>query len=306
MATAREIRHRIRSVKNIAQITRALEAVSASRVRRAQAQVLATRPYAEKSWQVLTHLAAQTTHEARSHPLLTRRPDIRKVGIVLLTSDRGLCGAFNLNMVRTTMDVIEDWGKPVQLITVGRKGRDLMWRAGYPIVAEFSRLPANPTALDCTPIARAAIDDFLDRAVDEVFLAYTDFINTLKQQPTVKRLLPIQPGEVTTQAVGEYVEDVAVERVTEYLYEPSPQEILESVLPRFTELQVYQAILESLASEHSARMRDSRCRLPRAIPRFRRGTPTTRTTPIGSRSYRSATPKIPETQAAWPATRFAR
>ena len=254
MSTEREIRRRIRSVKNISQITRALEAVSASRVRRAQAQVLATRPYAEKSWQVLTHLASQPTQDARAHSLLTRRDDIVNVGIVLLTSDRGLCGAFNLNMVRATMDFIESRGKPAKLITVGRKGRDLMWRAGYSIVAEFSRLPANPTTLDITPVARTIIDDFLMGTIDEVWLAYTDFINTLRQRPTIKRLLPIQPGEVETQAVGEYVEDVSALTGAEYLYEPAPTEILEAVLPRFTELQVYQAILESLASEHSARM----------------------------------------------------
>jgi F-type H+-transporting ATPase subunit gamma len=254
MATAQEIRRRIRSVTNIGQITRALEAVSASRVRRAQAQVLATRPYAEKSWQVLTHLASQTSHEVRTHPLLTVRPEVNTVGVLLLTSDRGLCGAFNLNMVRTTMDFIESRGKPAKLITVGRKGRDLMWRAGYTIVAEFTRLPAAPTALDCSPITRTAMDDFMGGAVDEVYLAYTDFINTLNQRPVVKRLLPIRPGEVGTQAMGEYVEDVQVDKLAEYLYEPSPQLILDSVLPRFTELQVYQAILESLASEHSARM----------------------------------------------------
>jgi F-type H+-transporting ATPase subunit gamma len=254
MTTEREIRRRIRSVKNIAQITRALEAVSASRVRRAQAQVLATRPYAERSWRVLTHLASQTTQEARAHPMMTRREEIGNVGVVLLTSDRGLCGAFNLNMVRLAMDFIENRGKPVKLVTVGSKGRDLMWRAGYNIVAEFSGLPASPSTLDIAPIARTVIDDFLSGAVDEVFLAYTDFINTLKQISTVKRLLPIQPGEVKTQAMGEYVETVAVETTVEYIYEPEPQQILDAVLPSFTELQIYQAILESLAGEHSARM----------------------------------------------------
>jgi F-type H+-transporting ATPase subunit gamma len=254
MATAQEIRRRIRSVSNIAQITKALEAVSASRVRRAQAQVLATRPYAAKSWQVLTHLAAQPSQDARAHSLLTRREDVNAVGIVLLTSDRGLIGAFNLNIVRTTMDFIEERDKPAKLITVGRKGRDLMWRAGYEIAAEFTRLPANPTALDCTPIARAAIEDFLGGTVDEVYLAYTDFLNTLRQRPVVMRLLPIQPGEVETQAMAEYVDEVPLDSISEYLYEPSPQDILDTALPRFTELQVYQAVLESLASEHAARM----------------------------------------------------
>lgn len=254
MATAREIRRRIRSVKNIGQVTRALEAVSASKVRRAQAQVLATRPYAEKSWQVLNHLAAQTAVGSDLHPLLTRREKIETVGIVLLTSDRGLCGAFNYNIVRTTMGFIERRAKTAKLITVGRKGRDLMWRAGHTIVAEFSKLPDQPGVLDVTPIARAAIDDFLNRVYDEVYLAYTDFINTLRQETTVKRLLPLQPLEVDTQAMGEYVSEVQLRPVAEYLYEPAPQVILDSVLPRFTELQVYQAVLESLASEHSARM----------------------------------------------------
>jgi F-type H+-transporting ATPase subunit gamma len=254
MAMAREIRRRIHSVKNIAQVTRALEAVSASNVRRAQAQVLATRPYAEKSWQVLTDLASQTVAGGLLHPLLTCRSEVRTVGIVLLTGDRGLCGAFNYNMVRTTMDFVDRRGKAVQLVTVGRKGRDLMWRAGYSIVAEFSNLPPSPSAPDVTPIARTAMDDFLQEKVDEVYLAYTDFINMLKQVPAVKRLLPIRPGEVATQAMGEYVEDVSVGGTAEYLYEPSPQVILDAVLPRFTELQVYQAVLESLASEHAARM----------------------------------------------------
>jgi F-type H+-transporting ATPase subunit gamma len=254
MATAREIRRRIHSVKNIAQVTRALEAVSASRVRRAQAQVLATRPYAEKAWQVLNHLAHQAGTSSDAHPLLTRRPSVKKVAVVLLTSDRGLCGAFNYNMVRTAMDFIQARGKPVTLITVGRKGRDLMWRTGHTIVAEFSKLPATPTVLDITPIARTAIDDFLSGAVDEVYLAYSDFINTLKQKPTVKRLLPIRPAELETQAMAEYVQEIAVETVVDYIYEPSPQAILDQVLPSFTDLQVYQAVLESLASEHSARM----------------------------------------------------
>jgi F-type H+-transporting ATPase subunit gamma len=188
------------------------------------------------------------------HPLLSRRPEINNVGVMLLSSDRGLCGAFNYNIVRIAMDFIKAQGAPAKLITVGRKGRDLMWRAGYTIVAEFSNLPATPTALDIAPIARAALDDFLDGAVDQVFLAYTDFINTLKQVTTVKRLLPIQPGEIDTQAMGEYVEDVSLGVPVDYIYEPSPQMILDEVLPRFTELQVYQAVLESLASEHSARM----------------------------------------------------
>ncbi len=253
MATAREIRRRIRSVKNIAQVTRALEAVSASKVRRAQAQVLATRPYAEKAWQVLNNLAAQPVHD-QAHPLLSSRVPVRTVQIVLLTSDRGLCGAFNYNIVRTMLDFVARRAKPVKLITVGRKGRDLTWRAGFEIVAEFSKLPTSPTVIDVAPIARVAIENFVNGEADEVYLAYTDFVNMLKQRPVVKRLLPLRPAEIETQAMAEYVQEVKVETTVEYIYEPSPAVILEEVLPSFTELQVYQAVLESLASEHAARM----------------------------------------------------
>jgi len=256
VATTREIRRRIRSVRNISQVTRALEAVSASRVRRAQQAVLATRPYSQKAWEVLTHLSRQAVPGALLHPLLQVRPEIRTVGLVLITGDRGLAGAFTSNMVRLTLDYIHKRGLPIRMITVGRKGRDLMWRRGQHIVAEFSRLPAAPSFLDVTPIARTAIDEFLSGNVDEVVLAYTDFINTLSQKPTVKRLLPILPGEVETQAMGEYLsaDGKRTGPLMEYLYEPSAEAILGVLLPRLCEIQVYQAILESLASEHSARM----------------------------------------------------
>jgi F-type H+-transporting ATPase subunit gamma len=254
MATAREIRRRIRSVKNISQVTRALEAVSASKLRRAQAQVLATRAYAESSWRVLHHLAGQTALGGDVHPLLARRPEVAKVSIVLLTSDRGLCGAFNHNMIRTTLDFIDQLERPVELITVGRKGRDLMLRLGKEIVADFTHLPDSPSFIEISPIAQTAIEDFLRGDVGEIFLAYTDFVNSLRQVPTVKRLLPLRPGELETQVAAEYVKDVVIEPVSEYLYEPSPEVILETALPRFTQLQVYQATLESLASEHAARM----------------------------------------------------
>jgi F-type H+-transporting ATPase subunit gamma len=254
LATAREIKRRIRSVDNIGQITRAMEAVAASRMKRAQDQVLGTRAYAQKAWEVLTHLAGQWTADEAMHPLLQIRP-VNTIGLVLITSDRGLCGAFNHNMIRRALEYIEAVGETtVQLITVGRQGRNFMLRLGQPIVAEFSDLPASPSLIDITPIARVAIDGFLEGQFDLVYLAYTDFITTLTQRPVVKRLLPLQPTELETQAMAEYVEDVRPTMVSEYIYEPDPRAILDEVLPRFTELQVYQAVLESIASEHSARM----------------------------------------------------
>ncbi|MFB0535042.1 MAG: ATP synthase F1 subunit gamma [Anaerolineae bacterium] len=253
MATAREIKRRIRSVDNIGQITRAMEAVAASKMKRAQDQVLGTRAYAQKAWEVLTHLASQWEADEAMHPLLQVRP-VRTMGLVLITSDRGLCGAFNHNMIRRALEYIEAAGETtVQLITVGRIGRNFMLRLGRPIVAEFSDLPASPRLIDVTPIARVAIGGFLEGQFDLVCMAYTDFITTLTQRPAIKRLLPIRPTELETQAMAEYVEDVRLTMV-EYIYEPDPRTILGEVLPRFTELQVYQAVLESIASEHSARM----------------------------------------------------
>ena len=238
-----------------------MQAVAASRMQRAQAQVRSTRAYAEKAWEVLTHLAAQREVGEEVHPLLQVRP-LHTVILVVMTGDRGLCGAFNHNVVMKAIDFIEESPWPVKLITVGRKGRDYMLRRGEDIVAEFTGIPDQPRLVDVTPIARVAIDGFLEGRFDQVCLAYSDFINVLTQQPTVKRLLPIMPAEMETQAMAEYVartersrsEGVRPPPATDYIYEPDPRSILDEVLPRFTELQVYQAILESIASEHSARM----------------------------------------------------
>lgn len=255
MTSERELRTRIRSVRNIGQVTRALEAVSASKVRKAQAQALATRSFAVKAWEVLSNVSAQGGKLADMHPLLEVRDDVRAVSILFLTSDRGLCGSFNTNMVRRTLEFIRACPWPVVLVTAGRRGRDVMYRLGQKIGADF-RIPDPPSILDVTPIARTVIDDFISGRVDVVYLAYMDFVNTLVQRPVVKRLLPLRPTELEDQAMSEYIEDGprGKDGQLEFLYEPSPAAILDEVLPRFTELQVYQAVLESLASEHSARM----------------------------------------------------
>jgi len=253
LATVREIRRRIKSVKNIAQITRAMQAVAASRMRRAQEAVLATRPYAQRAWMLLTHLAAQRGKTEEMHPFLQVRT-VKRVALVLLTSDRGLCGAFNSNIIRQVLEYIKALPVPVDVVAVGRKGRDAMLRRGQSLVAEFSDLPARPLLLDVTPCTRIVLDGFLDGTYDAVWLAYTDFINTLRQEPVVKRLLPLTPTEMEKQAMAEYVDEAGAIEVPEYIYEPDPRTILDTVVPRFTELQVYQAVLESIASEHSARM----------------------------------------------------
>ncbi len=250
------MRLRIRSVKNIAQVTRALEAVSASRVRKAQQATLATRAYAAKAWEVLTHLAGEPLEGKTLHPLLEVRPEIRSLTAVFVSGDRGLAGAYNANMVRAALGFARSQDIPIRWVTVGRKGRDLLLRRRQNIVSDFSqRLSAAPLVREVHPIARTAIDDFLTGKADQVVLIYSDFVNTLTQRPVVKRLLPILPGQLEGEPIADHVSDQANgKNKYVYIYEPNPEAILDVVLPRFTELQIYQAVLESLASEHSARM----------------------------------------------------
>jgi F-type H+-transporting ATPase subunit gamma len=251
METLREIRRRIRSVQNLAQMTRAMEAVSASKVQKAQAAVLATRPYAHRAWEVIVNLSG--VRGIPLHPLLTVREPVRSVLLVVFTSDRGLCGAYTHNVVRAATDYARRLGVPVRYVAVGKRGRNILWRLRAPLVAEFHGLPAVPRFADITAIARLAMEEFLSGRSDEVFLVYTDFINLLRQRPVVKRLLPLRPTRLEEQAVSEYVVDMRPAGVADYLYEPSPEALLNVILPRFTELQVYQAALEAAASEHAAR-----------------------------------------------------
>ena len=249
MSSAREMRMRIRSVKNISQVTRALEAVSASKVRKAVAAVLATRPYATKAWQVLTHIAGQPGR-ATLHPLLASRPEVRNVLAVVVSGDRGLAGAYNTNVIRFTSQTFDSSPAPVKYVAVGRKGRDLLLRRRKQVVADFSNLPAAPSFADVSSIGRLVVDDFLKGEADEVWLVYTDFINMVKQETVVKKLLPLEVGEKTGR-----VEAYQHQHLTAaYIYEPTETEILDQVISRFTALQVYQAVLESQASEHAARM----------------------------------------------------
>jgi F-type H+-transporting ATPase subunit gamma len=249
MASAREMRMRIRSVKNISQVTRALEAVSASKVRKAMSAVSATRAYASKAWQILTHIARQPGKE-NLHPLLTHRSQVRNVLVLVVSGDRGLAGAYNTNVIRYVTQRFSQSEIPVRYIAVGRKGRDLLMRRRKQVIAEFSNLPAAPSFADVSAIGRMAVDEFLKGAVDEVYLIFTDFINMARQETVVKKILPLEVIDETGR-----VESYEQKHLTAaYIYEPTEGEILDEIVPRFTALQVYQAILESLASEHAARM----------------------------------------------------
>lgn len=221
-----------------------MEMVAASKMRRAQNATLASRAYAEKSWEVLTFLASQPGRSKLMHPLLEKRDQIKRIALVLITSDRGLCGAYNVNVIRSALDFIQKQDKPVEFVTIGKRGTSLVARMRKDLTAEFSGLSERPTILDIGPIAKIAIEEFRKGNVDEVYVTYTDFVNVLVQHPTTRRLLPIEPVLLEQKDGPSAV----------YLYEPDPESILDSVLPRFTELQLYQALLESVASEWAARM----------------------------------------------------
>jgi len=250
MPNTREFRLRIRSIKNLSQVTRALQAVSASRVRKAMQAVASTRPYATKAWQLLTHLAIQPGH-ASLHPLLAERDEIRNILVVLITGDRGLAGAYTTNVMRYTAQKFDSQPIPVLYIAIGRKGRDLLIRRRKTIIGEYSHLPVSPRFSDVSAIGKHVVEDYLSSKVDQVFIVYTRFVNMLRQVPTMKQLLPFRLESETV-----HVTDMNVPKKMSaaYTYEPGETEILDEIVPRFTELQIYQAILESLASEHAARM----------------------------------------------------
>lgn len=240
-ATVRELKRRIQSVKNIGQVTRAMEAVAASKMRRAQEATLASREYADKAQEVLTYLASQPTRGEIPMPLLEQRP-VEHIGLILITPDRGLAGALVSNILREAVGFIKTQAAPVSIIAVGRKGIIFMGHHNYPLHATFSEIPDLPSTTDISPIARLAIEDFINGIFDQVHLSYTNFINTLRQEPVVRQLLPVQPVPPTERLPAEYD------------FEPDPQSILNEILPRFTVFQLYQAVLEAQASEHSARM----------------------------------------------------
>ena len=243
MASTREIRRRIRSVRNISQITRAMEMVSAAKMRKAQQRVLASRPYSERIQAVIGDLASLKIEgtETAAFPLLDQR-EVKKTAVILVTPDKGLTGSMNANLIRrASRYILNEANVPVEVIAAGKKGRDFMVRTRQDVVAEFTALGDNVSFNDIRPIVEVALADFIAGKVDAVSVIFPRFVNTLTQTPEVRQILPIARPE----GAGEY---------NDYIFEPSPEAVLNALLPRFVEVQVYQAILESIASEHSARM----------------------------------------------------
>jgi F-type H+-transporting ATPase subunit gamma len=245
------MRLRIRSVKNLSQVTRALETVSASKVRKAMQAALATRPYAEKAWKVLLHLARQPIQMQSLHPLLVERSQVGNILVIMITGDRGLAGSYNVNMLRHTLEEFGHLETPVRYIAVGRKGRDMLARRRKNLLAEFSNLPSPPSFMDVSAIGRLAVNQFLSGEVDQVFIAYTEFINMIKQETIVRKILPL---EVDTSGHGHGANSTHAANHAVFSYEPDSSGLLDQIVPRFTAVQIYQAILSSQASEHAARM----------------------------------------------------
>lgn len=238
MAGVRDIRRRIRSVANMQQITKAMKMVAAAKLRRSQERVIASRPYAKQIQDVLARLAQAQTDV--SHPLLEKRP-VKKVGYILVTSDRGLCGGFNANLIRMTRGILEEKrDAEVGLVAVGRKGGDYFGRRKTEIITRFTGLGDNPDFNQAKRIAGEVMKMYISGELDEVYLIYSKFVSVLTQVPTVDKLLPIEPVEEKSGP--------------EYIFEPSPQQMLERLLPKYVETRIYSALLESKASEQGARM----------------------------------------------------
>ncbi len=240
MASQREIRRRITSVRNIKQITRAMQFVAASKLKRAQDATLASRPYAAKIDEVLADLAAVLG--ADDHPLLAKRESGARL-LVLLTSDRGLAGSLNTNVIRRASEEITAETGELKVVTVGRKGHGAMRRAHVPIAATFDGYGERPTFSSAIPLARLLTDDFIAGTYSSIDLVYPHFVSTLVQRPVIERLLPVEPAEDTEGIPG-----------NQFIFEPNPAEVLRQLLPRYVATRVYQAALELTASFYSAQM----------------------------------------------------
>jgi F-type H+-transporting ATPase subunit gamma len=254
MASVRDIRRRIKSVQNTAKITKAMEMIAASKMRRSQQRTLASRPYATKMREVLSHLADQMSEGDELHPLIQRR-EVKNILLLHITPDRGLTGGLNGNLNRRAAQHILEEKRPISVITVGKKGRDFMVRHGQKVKAVFTDMGDKVQIASILPITKLIVDSYVSGAVDRVDILYADFISTMQQKPVVRQLLPIVPGGESMEGEGETADRTAIKKHSvDYIYEPARAEVLADLLPRYVDMQVYQAMLEAIASEQSARM----------------------------------------------------
>ena len=248
MAGSKEIRMKIKSVQNTRKITKAMEMVAASKMRKAQERMRASRPYGEKIRNVASHMAH--AHPEYQHPFLVRRESVRNIGIVVVTSDKGLCGGLNTNVLRMLVHSMKQWeeqGAKVQAVAIGGKGLGFLQRIGVPLVAHVTHMGDTPHLEKLVGPVKVMLDLYAEGRIDAVYLAYNRFVNTMKQEPMVEPLLPLPK----TRLEGE---GQAASQAWDYIYEPDPRAVVDELLLRYVEALVYQAVAENIASEQSARM----------------------------------------------------
>jgi F-type H+-transporting ATPase subunit gamma len=244
MAGAREIRTKIKSVQNTRKVTRALEMVSASKIRKAQDLMRASRPYARLMRQVIGHIAHANVEF--KHPFLIERSEVKRVGYVVVSTDRGLCGGLNSNLFRKMLGEIRAWqdkGVEVDMVCIGQKATQFFRRLKVNMVGSVTHLGERPQVAQLIGVIKVMLDEYTAGRVDRLSLVYNDFVNTMTQKATIDALLPLPPSE-----------ELATAHAWDYIYEPDAEAVLEHVLTRYIESLVYQAVLENLASEHAARM----------------------------------------------------
>lgn len=244
MAVGKEIRTQIKSVKNTQKITRAMEMVAASKMRKAQDRMQAARPYADKMRNVISHVAH--AHTEYKHPYLVDREVKNGVGFIVVSSDRGLCGGLNANMLRSVVRDMKQWhdqGVNVQLCTIGTKAQSFFSRLGGDIVAQVSHLGDKPEITDIIGVVKVLLDSFNENKIDRIYLVFNEFVNTMTQAPTVEQIVPIKPSD-----------DERLTHHWDYIYEPEAKDVMEALLSRYIESLVYQGVVENLACEQAARM----------------------------------------------------
>ena len=244
MAGAKEIRTKIRSVQNTQKITRAMEMVAASKMRKAQERMRQARPYAEKMRQVIAHVGAANTEY--KHPFLVTREEVKRVGFVIVSSDRGLCGGLNNNLFRTVLREFDGWrtdGVESDFCVIGNKGGVFFRRLGVNLLASTSHVGDNPTIDVLIGTVKVVLDAYVEGRIDRVFFVYNQFVNSMTQRPVIEQLLPRAPSE-----------EEEVKHYWDYLYEPDAKAVLDQLLTRYVESLVYQGVVENIASEQAARM----------------------------------------------------
>ncbi len=241
-----DIKRQIKSITGTKKVTKAMELVSAAKMRRAVASVLASRDYSKTAGEVLSRVVAGVGH--MKHKFITPR-EVKKVGLVLISSNRGLCGGFNTNLVSKSVQALKGEAEST-VLTFGRRGRDGIARFGIPVLADFHKEDITKSVTDIWPIAKTVLDAYSKGELDKVVMVYTEFVSAIRQNIVVKQLLPVVPSE-SVSADGE---SASATGFSQFVFEPSTSAVLDYLIPRLLEVQIYQAVLESEASEHSARM----------------------------------------------------